>query len=87
MAICLSCSKCCSSIRPRQAIAVEQVSVLLCGNVVISFQEQIGDVFDSVRQRIRNGKGRIRNMRADYLAYALIDAVVDQYFVILEAMA
>ena len=70
----------------KQRIIVEQVSVLLCGNVVISFQEEVGDVFDAVRQRIRNSKGRIRNMRADYLAYALIDAVVDQYFVILEAM-
>lgn len=64
----------------------EQVSFILGSNFVISFQEAPGDVFDPVRERIRNGKGRIRKMGADYLAYALIDAIVDNYFIILEKL-
>ena len=63
---------------------VEQVSLVLGENFVISFQEREGDIFEAIRERIRNGKGRIRKMGADYLAYALIDAVVDHYFIILE---
>jgi magnesium transporter len=65
-------------------IAAEQVSILITPQVVVSFQEQPGDVFDSVRERLRQGKGRIRTMGADYLAYSLLDAVVDNYFVMLE---
>ena len=65
-------------------INVEQVSLILGSNFVISFQEREGDVFNPIRERIRNGKGRIRKMGADYLAYALIDAIVDNYFIILE---
>jgi magnesium transporter len=62
----------------------EQVSIILGRNFVISFQESIGDVFESVRGRISSGKTRIRSRGADYLAYALIDAIVDNYFLILE---
>ena len=63
----------------------EQLTVVLMDGMVISFQEaQGGDAFDLIRNRIRLGKGRIRKMGADYLAYALIDAVVDCYFGILE---
>ncbi len=63
----------------------EQISLILGPNFVFSFQEGIkGDVFDGIRERIRAGKGRIRSMGADYLAYSLIDAIVDNYFVILE---
>lgn len=66
-------------------IIEEQVSIILGNNFVITFQEEKeGDVFDVIRQRIRTGKGRIRKMKADYLAYALLDAIVDNYFVILE---
>ena len=65
----------------------EQVSLVLGNNYVISFQETIGDVFDSVRNRIRKNKGRIRKMGADYLAYTLIDAIVDNYFSILEKIS
>jgi magnesium transporter len=65
-------------------VHTEQVSLILSHNFVISFQESIGDVFDAVRERLRNGKGKIRKMGADYLAYALIDAIVDNYYVILE---
>jgi magnesium transporter len=63
---------------------VEQVSLVFGENFVISFQEKKGDIFEAIRERIRSGKGRIRKMGTDYLAYALIDAVVDHYFIILE---
>jgi len=66
------------------AVKVEQVSLVLGPNFVISFQEAEGDIFDPVRDRIRTAKGRIRKRGADYLAYSLIDAVVDNYFVVLE---
>jgi len=69
-------------------IIEEQVSIILGDNFVITFQEdKEGDVFDVIRQRIRAGKGRIRKMKADYLAYALLDAIVDNYFVILEKVS
>jgi magnesium transporter len=70
----------------RAEVNSEQVSIVLGKNYVISFQETEGDVFDPVRERIRNGKGRIRKMGADYLAYALIDAIVDHYFIVLEKL-
>jgi magnesium transporter len=65
-------------------IKAEQVSLILGPNFVISFQESEGDVFNAIRDRIRNSKGRIRKMGADYLAYSLLDAIVDSYFVVLE---
>jgi magnesium transporter len=65
-------------------IKAEQVSLILGPNFVISFQEREGDVFDAVRDRIRKSKGRIRKAGADYLAYALLDSIVDSYFTVLE---
>jgi magnesium transporter len=63
----------------------EQVSLILGSNFVISFQEgKEGDVFNPVRERIRGDKGLIRKMGSDYLAYSLIDTIVDNYFLILE---
>ncbi|MFC1514774.1 magnesium/cobalt transporter CorA [Candidatus Omnitrophota bacterium] len=67
-----------------QHITAEQVSLIFGSNFVISFQEKEGDVFDHVRERIRKAKGRIRRMGPDYLAYALLDAVVDSHYLILE---
>jgi len=67
-----------------QVVESEQVSLILGTNFVISFQERVGDVFEPIRERLRNAKGRIRKMGPDYLAYALLDAIVDSYFVILE---
>jgi magnesium transporter len=64
----------------------EHVSAIIGKNYVLSFQEVPGDVFDLIRERIRSGKGRIRRMGADYLAYALLDAIVDNYFVVLETV-
>lgn len=66
-----------------QQIHSEQLSLVLGDGYVISLQERPGDVFDTVRERLRTGR-RIRFMRADYLAYALLDAVVDHYFVLLD---
>jgi magnesium transporter len=67
-----------------QHINVEQVSLLVGPNYVVSFQERDGALFDPVRDRIKAGKGRCRKLGADYLAYALLDTVVDHYFVVLE---
>lgn len=67
----------------RQQIHSEQVSLVLGKDYVLSFQERPGDVFDGVRERLRAGR-RIRFMRSDYLTYALLDAVVDHYFEMLE---
>jgi magnesium transporter len=64
----------------------EQISLIVGPNYVISFQEREGDIFNPIRDRIKNGKGRIKRAGADYLAYALLDTVVDHYFVILEAL-
>ena len=64
----------------------EQISLIVGSNFVISFQEKQGDVFEQVRERLRNGKGRIRKKGSDYLAYALIDAIVDSYYNILEQL-
>jgi len=69
----------------KNEMVAEQVSLILGSNFVISFQEREGgDVFDPIRDRVRTGKGRIRKMGPDYLAYCLIDAIVDNYFVVLE---
>ncbi len=65
----------------------EQVSVILGKGLVISVQENPGDVFDQVRERLRSGKGRLRKMGADALAYSLFDAVVDGTFVVLENLS
>lgn len=74
------------SLTDRQDILVEQVSFVLGRNVVLSFQENGTDVFKPVRDRLRSGKGRMRQNGADYLLYALVDAIVDQYFLVLESL-
>ena len=64
----------------------EQISFIVGSNFVISFQERQGDFFEQVRERLRKGKGRIRRKGSDYLAYCLIDAIVDSYYTILETL-
>ncbi len=64
----------------------EQVSFVLGPHYVISFLEDPGDIFDPVRERIRAQRGRIRQMGPDYLLYALVDAIVDHYFIVLECL-
>ncbi len=63
----------------------EQVSMILGDGFLLTFQERPGDCFDLVRERIRKHRGVIRENKADYLAYALLDAVLDGYFPVLEA--
>lgn len=63
----------------------EQLSFVLTEHCLISFQERAGDVFDEIRERIRHNHGRVRKMGADYLLYVLMDAIVDNYFLIMES--
>jgi magnesium transporter len=65
-------------------IETEQISLFVGSSFVLSFQERPGDCLEPVRERIRQGKGRVRHQGADYLAYAIIDAVIDNYFPVLE---
>lgn len=66
-------------------VCTEHVTLVYGPGFVLSFQEgRAGDLFDPVRVRIRSGTGRIRTMGADYLLYALLDAIVDGYFVVLD---
>jgi magnesium transporter len=65
---------------------LEQISIILKEDLVLTFQERPGDNFDGIRKRIRDNAGRIRRLGADYLAYALMDAVVDEYFLALDAL-
>ena len=67
-------------------IVSEQLSVLIGDHFVISFQERPGDVFDEIRKRIREGRGRVRMEGPDYLGYVLLDMVVDNYFLIMEEL-
>lgn len=64
----------------------EQISLLIVPGAVISFQEVPGDVLDPLRNRIQSGRGRIRTAGPAYLAYAILDVIVDHYFVILESL-
>ncbi|MFH1916231.1 MAG: magnesium/cobalt transporter CorA [Nanoarchaeota archaeon] len=74
-----------SYLQDKHRIVSEQVSLILGKNFVISFQESDDwDVFDSIRLRLRNKQGRIRKLGPDYLTYSMIDAIVDNYFIILE---
>lgn len=68
-------------------ITAEQISIVLGRNFVLTFEEQPGDFFDPVRNRIREGKGRIRKYGADYLAYTILDNIIDHYFLILEMIS
>ncbi|RPI27462.1 MAG: magnesium/cobalt transporter CorA [Acidobacteria bacterium] len=70
----------------KDEIRSEQVSMVLGPHYVISFIEDPGDIFDPVRDRIRAQRGRIRQMGADYLLYALVDAIVDHYFIVIESV-
>jgi magnesium transporter len=65
-------------------LEVEQISLFVGNHYVLTFQEIPGDSFEPVRERIRRGRGQIRNVGCDYLAYALIDALIDEFFPVLE---
>lgn len=68
----------------KEEITTDQVSIIIGLNYVLSFQEREGDIFDQVRDRFKNPASRLRKSGVDYLAYSLIDSVVDNYFLILE---
>lgn len=70
----------------RREISTEQISIIIGKNFVISFQETEGDIFDPIRKRIRENKGKLRKRGPDYLGYSLIDAIVDHYFAVLEKL-
>jgi len=73
------------SINPQTSeVEAEQMNLIVGHNVVLSFGEKEGDVFDPVRDRLRNSQSRIRKLKVDYLLYSLLDAIVDNYFAILE---
>jgi len=67
-----------------QNLKIEHISFVLGTNYVLSFQESEGDVFDPIRERLRAAKGRVRTLGADYLLYILMDAIVDNYFNLIE---
>ena len=68
----------------KEEIIIDQVSIILGPNYILSFQEREGDVFNPIRERLKNPASRLRKNGVDLLAYSLIDAVVDNYFLILE---
>jgi magnesium transporter len=70
----------------KDEIEAEQISLILRPNAILTFQEKEGDDFAAVKERLRSGKGRLRKMGADYLAYTLLDIVVDRYFGVLEKL-
>lgn len=71
-------------VNPTAPLVSEQVTFLLCGSTIITFQEDAGDNFEPVRRRLRGKLGSIRNLGADYTFYALVDAVIDGFFPLME---
>lgn len=67
-----------------QEISSEQITLIFGGDFVLSFFEKAGDTLEPVRERIRANKGRLRRMGADYLAYSIMDTIVDHYFAVTE---
>ncbi len=68
------------------AVESENVSLVIGDGYLISFQEREGDVLDPLRERIRTGKGMVRSAKSAYLAYRIMDSVVDEYFVVIEKL-
>jgi magnesium transporter len=67
-----------------EQVETEQVSIFLCPNVVVTIQERPGDCLEPVRQRLRKEASQVRRQGADYLMYAILDAIIDNYFPFLE---
>ena len=67
-------------------VVLEQVSLLVGKDFVISFQEKEGDVLEGLRDRIRNSKGKVRKLGSDYLMYGILDSIVDHCFSVLEKL-
>jgi magnesium transporter len=74
------------TVRDDGSIEYEQVSLIVKGGIVVTIQETPGDCFGPIRERISTGAGRIRRSGSDYLAYGLLDIIVDNYFLVLEGL-
>jgi len=72
--------------REAEALIIEHISFIHGNEYVVTFQEQEGDVFNAVRQRLLKNRGRVRKQGADYLLYSLVDAAVDHYYLVLETL-
>jgi magnesium transporter len=70
----------------RFSVSYEQISILVLDNFVVTFKEKKDDIFVSLKQRLKNSKGRLRNMGSDYLTYAILDTIIDQVFVLLDSL-
>lgn len=68
------------------SVSREQISLIIGSNFVLSLQENYSEIFTSIQNRLRNAQGRIRRMQSDYLAYTLIDVIVDNYFIVLDGI-
>jgi magnesium transporter len=68
------------------SVSYEQISILVLDNFVVTFKERKDDIFVPLKQRLRNSKGRLRNMGSDYLTYAILDTIVDQVFILLDSL-
>ncbi len=66
-------------------IKYEQISFLLKGNVLLSFQEKRSDFFTHIRERIRTNSGVVRTKRADFLLYLLLDAIIENFYITIES--
>ena len=71
-------------VKETQKLELEQISIVLAKHHVITFQEIEADFFDQIRSRLRSNSGTIRNQKSDYLTYAIVDAIVDSYFLVIE---
>lgn len=67
-------------------LSLEQISLILHDNIIICFQERKGDYFNPLRERLKKSKGRARKSGVDYLAYAILDIIIDNYFLVLEKL-
>ena len=65
----------------------EHISIVIGKDYVLTFQEADGDVFNGVRERLTNSKGRLRNYGSDYLVFALLDSIIDNYFIVIEEIS
>jgi magnesium transporter len=76
-----------ATMKVKTTIEIEQVAVLLGDRYVLSVQESYGDCLDPVRRRLRDGLGMIRGSGPDYLAYALVDTIVDGYYPVIDHLS
>jgi len=76
-----------NSVVSAKSFLTEQISIFLGDDFIVTFQEKPGDNFDPIRERIRKSTGRIRRSGPDYLAYTLIDTIIDSYFPLAEEFA